>query len=102
MLEMIPEGHPLEGVRLKLVRADEHLETLDNQITSFLEREPYSVSYERKPDGSEHIYRAHVVEDPPLALGVLIGDCLQNMRSALDHLVWQLALRSGKRATPSR
>jgi hypothetical protein len=102
MLEMIPEGHPLEGVRLKLARAEHHLETLHREITDFFGREPYSISYERKPDAGEHIYRVHVSETPPLALSVIIGDCLQNMRSALDHLVWQLALRSGKRTTPSR
>ncbi len=100
--EMIPEGHLLEGVRLKLARAEHHLETLDRQITSFFGREPYSISYERKPDAGQHVYRVHVSETPPLAFGIIIGDCLQNMRSALDHLVWQLALRSGKRTTPSR
>lgn len=102
MLEMIPEGHPLQGVRLKLERAEEHLVTLDYQIIGFLEREPYQVSYQRKSDGSEHVYRVHINESPPLEFGILIGDCLQNMRTALDHLVWQLAILSGKRAAPTR
>ncbi len=102
MLELIPEGHPLEGVRLKLDRAQYHLEALDSEIASFFDREPYVISYEREPDGSEHVYRVHESEVPPLALGATIGDCLQNMRSALDHLVWQLAVHSGKKTTPSR
>jgi len=37
--------------------------------------------------------------DPPLLLGVLIGDVVHNLPSALDHLAWQLALRAG--AEPS-
>ena len=98
----IPSGHPLEGVALKLNRANYHLLELDQAINDFLEREPYSISYDRKSNGSRHIYRVHVHEEPPLAFGVIIGDCLQNMRSALDQLVWQLALRAGKRQTPSR
>jgi hypothetical protein len=102
MLEMIPKGHPLEGVRLKLARAQEHLEMLDGEIVSFLEREPYRIAYERNSDGTEHVFRVNVAEYAPLALSVIIGDCLQNTRSALDHLVWQLAILSGKRATPRR
>jgi hypothetical protein len=95
MLEMIPEGHPLRGVRLKLDRAEQHLETLNGETDAFFQRDPYFVSYERKPDGSEHVFRVHIREAPPLAFGLLIGDSLQNMRSALDHLVWQLAILSG-------
>jgi hypothetical protein len=103
VLETIPNGHPLEGVRLKLTRAEEHLVMLDSQIFAFLQDEPYTVSYERKPDGSEHVYKVHVAERMPADFGVIVGDCLQNMRSALDHLVWQLAIRSGKRTeTPAR
>lgn len=102
MLEMIPKGHPLEGVRLKLDRAEEHLEAFDREIAAFFEREPYAVSCERKPNGFEHVYTLHVSEHPPLSLGIPIGECLQSMRSALDHLVRQLALRSGKKTRPAR
>jgi hypothetical protein len=28
--------------------------------------------------------------EPPTLLGVIVGDCLHNLRSSLDHLVWQL------------
>lgn len=102
MSEMIPEGHPLEGVRLKLDRAEQHLNMLNSQIGDFFQRAPYFVSYERKPDGSEHIFRIHSKETPPLAFGLLIGDCLQNMRTALDHLAWQLAILSGKSSPDTR
>lgn len=82
------------------MRAQEHLDALEEEIASFIEREPYVVSYERKPDGSEHIFRAHIRDPAPLTFGILVGECLQNMRSALDHLVWQLAILSGKK-TPN-
>jgi hypothetical protein len=96
--EAIDPAHPLAGVRAKLARAQEHLDELNRGITAFMEREPYFVSYERKPDGSDHVFRAHVREPAPLELGVIVGDCLQNARAALDHLVWQLAILSGKAA----
>lgn len=100
-LDAIEPGHPLAGVLAKLARAQEHLDALDVEIASFMEREPYGISYERNPDGSDHSFRGQVREQPPLSIGILVGDCLQNMRAALDHLAWQLAIASGK-AEPSR
>jgi hypothetical protein len=66
MLEMIPEGHPLEGMRLKLERAQEHLDAFEGKIDAFLEREPYQVSYKQEADGTEHVYTVHVIESPSL------------------------------------
>ncbi len=94
--ETIDPDHPLAGILAKLARAQHHLEAVDEEIGAFMECDPYSISYERKPDGTDHIWRVHVREQPPLALGPIIGDFLQNTRSALDHLVWQLAILSGK------
>lgn len=99
--EAIDPNHPLAGVLAKLARTQQHLDELDDEITAFVEGAPYSISYERKPDGTDHIWRVHVREQPPLALGSIVGDFLQNTRSALDHLIWQLAILSGKE-TPNR
>jgi hypothetical protein len=44
------------------------------------------------PDGSvEYVLRAIVREQPPRGLALPIGDAIQNIRSALDHLVYELA-----------
>jgi len=37
-----------------------------------------------------------VREDPPLRWGIVVGEIVHNLRSALDHLVHQLALANGK------
>jgi hypothetical protein len=100
MIEMIPEGHSLEGVRLKLEKAQEHLVTLDCETSAFLESEPYTVTGKPEAEGTEYVFNVQVVRDPPPVWSTIIGDCLQNMRSALDHLAWQLVLKSGN--TPKR
>ena len=46
------------------------------------------------------VERFQVKREPPLRFGVILGDCLHNLRSALDHLVWQVALLDGN--TPDR
>jgi hypothetical protein len=46
-------------------------------------------------DAWEWVERFQVVREPPLRLGVMFGDCVQNLRSALDHLAWQVTLLDG-------
>lgn len=36
--------------------------------------------------------RALIVKQPPVDLSLLIGDCVHNMRAALDHIAYQLAI----------
>lgn len=78
----------LEGVKLKLVRAEEHLCLLDQKVKEYFNRDPLEVV--KKTDGEFVRAILHIREQPPPYLGVIIGDYLHNMRSALDHLFWQL------------
>ncbi len=86
-----PDGHPLAGVRVKLERARSHLATLNDEVAAFLAREPYELVEERLRDGKEIVVRVRVHEATPLAWSGVVGDCLQNMRSALEYLAWELA-----------
>ncbi|CAN5513249.1 hypothetical protein BH24ACT22_BH24ACT22_14000 [soil metagenome] len=85
----------LEGVRLKLNRAAEHLQQLDEENRVYLEGKPYEVIHERDEERSRHVYRFRVRQPPPLRLSILMGDCLHNIRSGLDYLAWQLVLAEG-------
>lgn len=92
----------LTGVRLKLNRAREHIETLRSQTDTFIKREPAPFDFRTKrtprPDESvDYVLYAVVREKPPPALALLIGDAIQNMRAALDHLVYELATPKGRR-----
>jgi hypothetical protein len=84
-----------EGVRLKLERAQQHLDALQQEIERFLRRHPYTVIEEFNEEAGEYLLRAQVLEEPPSRWGVEVGDVVHNLRSALDHLVWQLALSHG-------
>src|SRR5947209_8187339 len=54
--------------------------------------EPYSVAWQPDPEPDWHQARLKVRHDPPLRLGLIFGDVIHNLRSALDNLVCQLAL----------
>jgi hypothetical protein len=76
---------------MKLIRADEHLKALNDEVTDFLAIHPYEViTQQDSPRGNisaKVVYRY----TPPDRLLMLIGDVLYNLRSALDHLAWSLA-----------
>jgi hypothetical protein len=90
----------LDSPRAKIERAYEHLRVLDAEATAFYEGtaaegKPYVIRSEFRPDSSEYVFTIQVEREPPPRLGLLLGDFAHNLRSALDHLVCQLALLKG-------
>jgi hypothetical protein len=88
----------LEGVELKLERAKDHFTALTEQIAAHV-RDPETygmvleVNQQRRP-----VLLIERIKKPDPRWAVLIGDCVHNLRSALDHLAFQLML--GNRSGP--
>ena len=98
-----PRGRlPLMGaqreIRLKLSRAEKHLCDLDAAIRFFCESKPYRISVKPHPVAEIDYVRLFVesVTPVPAEIGLIIGDAVHNLRSALDHLAFQLVLANGK------
>lgn len=97
----------LEGCREKQRRGMKHLQDLDSAIADWVgepgvEPKPYRISSEFRPDSREYVFTGQLLKplDDLLLWGVMFGDAMHNLRSALDHLVCQLVLlNTGKRAT---
>jgi len=87
--------HPLLGCELKADRANEHFETLKRIVDDFLRSEPYAVVNNFESEFGHHVARIKIHERPPLTLSPIIGDFIHNLRSLLDHLIWQLVRRAG-------
>jgi hypothetical protein len=85
----------LGGVFAKLDRADEHLESLETEVARFLYGNPYEVVGELNREESAWYFILRIHRAPPVRISTIIGDIAHNLRSALDHLVWQLVLASG-------
>ncbi len=78
----------LEGVKAKVKRATVNLRNLEGDIDEFREREQRRLIAEIER-GSPIV----VGSDPPELLvdhSIRVGEIAYNLRSALDHLVWQL------------
>jgi len=87
----------LDASRAKLARAREHMESLCNEVRTFMKRDPFGITHEIDPKNGDDVWRLVVREPPPLRLSVIAGDVAHNLRSSLDHLIWQLALTQTRR-----
>ena len=59
----------LEGVRLKVTRAHEHLTVLHDGVQAFRDREPYGVSCNREANGTELVLHGSRRREPTPMLG---------------------------------
>jgi hypothetical protein len=85
------------GVVEKFNRSKEQFDQLRAEIDAFYNADPrphFSLGG-FDADAWEWVERFQVREEPPLRLGVILGDCLHNLRSALDHLAWQVTRLDG-------
>lgn len=76
----------------KLDRAHEHRDALQREIESLSERNSYFLVREKRNEGREHVFRIHFLKEPDrVRWGLIFGDSVHNLRSALDHLVVAIA-----------
>jgi hypothetical protein len=80
----------LSLIRLKIERAKQHILDLNLQLKAFLDSNPYVVQTQRNPETRQLIYYLARVRDVPPIISLVAGDIIQNLRSALDHLAYQL------------
>jgi hypothetical protein len=86
----VTAGESLARIRAKIERAKHHIGDLQSQVRAFLDSKPYEVGAKRDPETSRVIYYVARVEQPRLDLAILTGEILYHLRSALDHLAFQL------------
>jgi hypothetical protein len=93
----VREPHRLAGAVAKFNRSKEQFDELIVEMDAFFNQEPkphHSVG-EFDTQKWEWVERFQVRQEPPLRLGVILGDCVHNLRSALDHVIWQVTLLDG-------
>lgn len=86
------------GSWTKWRRAKSHLETLGRELGvspghAYGWSQRYRATAERHRDGREYRFHVDAVELDTKNWPLLVGDCLFNLRSALDHLIYELHVR---------
>src|SRR5665213_367238 len=83
----------MEGPIARLRRAVEHYRTLKDVFHGGVDAKRRSVRAERHRDGLEYRFRVGEIEPVPPVFSVILGEAFFNLRSALDHLVYELHVR---------
>ncbi len=85
----------LTSVNRKLQWARHHFDLVDREINAWLNTKPYSFTHEQNREHTKHWFRASVGGNHDFQRwGLMIGDCLTNLRDTLDHLIYSIACLS--------
>jgi hypothetical protein len=78
----------ISGARIKIARADEHINQLKNADREFFDSypPPFELVEEDDPKTGDLVFIAKVVREPQMRLGAIFADAAHNLRCALDFL----------------
>lgn len=81
----------MRDFEVRLAWAEQHTQAFEHNVRLWRQGGGYGPVFEPKPDShGEHIIKLRA-EEPPVVLSLNVGDALFAMRSALDHLAFELA-----------
>jgi hypothetical protein len=83
----------ITGTRAKLAWARHHFEIVDGEIRAWLKGNPHELVFERNEQYTKYWLRVRRIGDTPdfQKWGLIIGDCVTNLRDALDHFIFAVA-----------
>jgi hypothetical protein len=92
----------MESVDAKLARAKVHLQTFQKDAAQVMENARPTIIRKVNQAQTEHWLVIYSKDPfPPIELSVLVGDCLFNLRSALDNLICGLVRTENPRSSCS-
>jgi hypothetical protein len=81
---------PFEGSHLKIKRANQHIDDLETIFSQFLRTDFYALGAKAKPQIGYVAYYVTRVDPLPEDVPLILGDAVHNLRTALDHFMWEL------------
>jgi len=82
----------LDNVTHKIFRAAQHFQTLTSELEGYFKTNPGHLVAEQQTNPLEITATFQAKGPIPALIPIILGDCLQNLRSSLDYLVWELVL----------
>lgn len=88
--------NPFDSPRVKIRRAEQHLNELEIKVREFKSKRPYEIVIEPDVRPGYKVYKLRLTEPVPYRdLSPVVGDIVNNIRAALDHIVYACALANG-------
>jgi hypothetical protein len=82
----------LDSVLQKIFRATVHMKELETELDGYFQTNPGKAMREPNTPDNVAVFTFQPKGPIPSRFGLIVGDALQNFRSALDYLVWELVL----------
>lgn len=87
---------PFESAFRKIARARDHAMELERQYHAFTELPPYATFTEPHPKIPENtVHKVRLARPLPDGMSEIAGDVIGNLREALDHAVFAVAIAAG-------
>jgi hypothetical protein len=80
------------GPRAKIDRTNSHIKGLQTEINQFLARQPYRIFVQNDTEVRQNRLCCEVRELAPVSFGLIVGDAIHNLRTALDILANDLVV----------
>jgi hypothetical protein len=96
------ESDPEAPWWVKLRRARLHIDEVHQRVRALDASGPWSVEKERGEDPDSWAFRFRIHHPIPADLRAAVADAIANMRSALDHAAYELAVRHTGTLTPQQ
>jgi hypothetical protein len=85
----------LHSVRQKIFRVRHHFEEFQQELKTYFQTNPGAMVLAPDSSINSPTFSFQSANPIPARFGLITGDCLQNLRSSLDYLVWELVLAAG-------
>jgi hypothetical protein len=79
------------SAKLRLARAQQHLNDLKTHIDNFFRENPYTRIAEPDPDGVHEIHKIRLASRFPFLWRILATEIIEHARASLDHATWASA-----------
>ena len=80
--------------------AKHHLHTLESEVASFQREQPYRVIAKSNDDHTRYEFSLEFHDRPFGRWALMAGDVLSNLRQALDHVVYEIAVQEAQGRVP--
>jgi hypothetical protein len=82
---------PFYSARIRIARAQEHIQDLETHIGRFFGEKPYTRIVEADPNGTHEIHKIRLTKRFPFRWRLLATEVIEHARASLDHATWATA-----------
>ena len=89
----------VDRIRAKVTRAKQHIRDFQLGLSAFKATDPYQFAMKEDAQRGKRIFYVSKADPVPDSLTAIAADVIQNLRSPLDHIAYQLVLsaRGGRK-----